>query len=163
VWIFFIFSLSKIHVSSTGVVSSLSPLRCCLSTVRHLHAAASCHASFPLNQDELVASTSSSDNALSLRLFSRVETEAFNSHHHSRPPSLDRPTPILHCYKKIISTLNTLPITQSCLCFASFLARVSCHQSSTCCHCFLSLLSHVYRPSTQWHPRWWTSRPSFAS
>jgi hypothetical protein len=122
-----IFWPSKIHVSPTGIASSLSPPRCRLFSGRHHHATVLCHAFFPLNQDELAASVSSSGNGSSCRLLSRVKTEALNPYHHSRPPSSDRPTPTLCCYKKIISTLVTLPTTQSCLYFASSLARAPRH------------------------------------
>jgi hypothetical protein len=44
---FFIFWPSKIYVSPTGVVSSLSLPRCRLSSGRRCHAAAPSHASFP--------------------------------------------------------------------------------------------------------------------
>jgi hypothetical protein len=91
----------------------------------------------------------------------RTETEALNPHDHSRPPSPNRPTHILHCYKKIISILVTFPTTQSRLHFASSLARAPRYRSSTRHCCFLSPLSHVYRPSTQWHSRGWTSRLSY--
>jgi hypothetical protein len=100
---------------------------------------------------------------LSHRLPSQAETEALNPHRHRRLPSPDRLTPTLHCYKKIISSLATLPTTQLHLYFASFLARALCHQSSTrCCHS-LSPLSYTHLPSTQRHPQWRTSRPSFTS
>jgi hypothetical protein len=86
-----------------------------------------------------------------------------NSHHCRWPPSPDHLTPTLHCYKKVISTLATLPTIQPHLYFASSLARAPCHQSSTYrCHS-LSPSSHVHRPSAQWHPWWWTSWPSFTS
>jgi hypothetical protein len=81
-WIFFIFQASKIHISPTGTVSSLSPPQCSLSSDRCHHTATSCHASFPLSQDELAASASSPDIALSHHLPSRAETEALNPHHH---------------------------------------------------------------------------------
>jgi hypothetical protein len=70
---------------------------------------ASCHTVFLWSQDELAASTSSIDNASSHCLPSRVEIKALNLHHRRRPPSLHCPTHILHCYKKFISTLDTLP------------------------------------------------------
>jgi hypothetical protein len=47
---------------------------------------------------------------------------------------MDRPTSTLHCYKKIISTLVTLPTTQSHLHFVSSLARAPRHRSSTRYH-----------------------------
>jgi hypothetical protein len=122
-----------------------------------------CHASLPLNQDELTASALSSGNASSHHLLSRAETEPLNLHHHSRSPSQDRLTPTLHYYKKIISTVVTLPTTQSHLHFASSLARASHHQNSTQHRLSLSPLSHTHHPSTQLIPHWWTSRPSFAS
>jgi hypothetical protein len=100
---------------------------------------------------------------LSRHLPSRTETEALNLHHRHGLPSLDRPTPTLHCYKNIISTLATLPTTQPRLHFASSITRASRHRSSTYRRRPLSLLSHTYRPSTQWHSQWWTSRPVFAS
>jgi hypothetical protein len=77
-------------------------------------------------------------------------------------PSSDRPTPTFHCYKKIISILITLPTTQPRLHFVSSLARAPRHQSFTRRHHYLSLPSHTHHSSTQRHPQWWTSQPSFA-
>jgi hypothetical protein len=88
-------------------------------------------------------------NALSCCLPSWVETEALYLHDWRRLTSLNCLTPTLHCYKKIISTLITLPTTQSRLHFTSFLARALHHRSSFCCHHFLSPLSHTHRPSAQ--------------
>jgi hypothetical protein len=65
------------------------------------------YASIPLRQDELVASTSSSDNASSCHLPSRAKTKVFNSHHRRRPPSSDHPILTLHYYKKFISTCRS--------------------------------------------------------
>jgi hypothetical protein len=162
VWIFFIFWPRKIRISLTGIISTLFPPRCCLSSGRRYHTATSCHTSFLLSKDELAASASSFGNALSCCLISLAKTEVLNLHHRRRLPSPDRPTITLHCYKKIISTLVTLPTTQPCLHFASSLASASCHRSSIC-HCrFLSPLSHGYCPSAQWHSRWQICRPSFA-
>jgi hypothetical protein len=158
---FSLFFGPKIHVSPTSVVSSLSPLWCRLSSSRCHHAAAPCHASFPLSQDELAAFASSSENALSHCLPSRAETEALNLHQYCMLPSPDRWTPTLHCYKKIISILATLPTTQPRLYFASSLARTPRHRSSTHRRSSLSPLSYTHRPSAQRYPRWWTSRPSF--
>jgi hypothetical protein len=143
VWIFFIFRSSKIRVSPTGVVSSLFPPWCRLSSGRCHHIAAPCHASVPLNQDELVVSASSFGNASSHRILSRAETEALNPHDQSRSPST------IHYYKKIISTVATPPTTQSHLHFVSSLVRASCHRSSIRRHHFLSSLSHTHHPSTQ--------------
>jgi hypothetical protein len=57
-------------------------------------------------------------------------------------------TSTLHFYKKIISTLVTLPITQSRLYFASSLVRAPRHRSSTCHHLFfhhcLMLIIHPH-------------------
>jgi hypothetical protein len=131
VWIFFIFQLGKIRVSPTGIVSSLCPLRCRLSSSRHCHTAVSCHTSFLLSLDDITVFTSSSGNALSRRLPSRTETEALNSYNHRRLPLLDRRTPTLHCYKKIISTLTTIPTTQPLLYFAYSLAKAPRYRSST--------------------------------
>jgi hypothetical protein len=105
-----------------------------------------CHTSFPLSQDELVASASSSSNFSFRRLPSRAETKALNLHHHRRLPFPNLPTPTLHNCKKSISTLITLPTTQLCLHLAFSLARASHHQSSARHHCSLSQLSHVHRP-----------------
>jgi hypothetical protein len=131
VWIFFIFWCSQIRISPTNVVSSLSPPRCRLSFGQHHHVATPYHAYFPWSQDEFTASTSSFGNASSHRLPSQVEIEALNSHHRRRPPSLDRPTPTLHCYKNVISTLATLSITQPRLHFASSLTKAQHHRSFT--------------------------------
>jgi hypothetical protein len=73
------------------------------------HAVTSCHASFPLSQEELAASVSSSGNTSSRRFQSRAEIEALNPHHRCRLSSLNCPTLNIHCYKKFISTLTTLP------------------------------------------------------
>jgi hypothetical protein len=162
VWIFIIFWPSKIHTSPTGVVylpflSSVPPLLWPTSS-----RAATCHTSFPLSQDELAASTLSSDNALSRRRPSRAKTEALNPHHHLRVPSLVRSTPTLHCYKKIISILATLLTPQLHLYFVSSLVRAPHNRSSTRLHHSLSLLSYAHHPSAQWHPQWATSQLSFA-
>jgi hypothetical protein len=164
VWIFFIFRSSKIRINPTGIIFSLFPSRCHLSSDWRHHATTPCHTSFPLIQDELIASTSSSSNASSSRLPSRAETKVLNLHHRRRP-SPDRLTPTLHCYnpplvKKVISTLTTLPITQPCLYFTSSLARAPHHQSST--HRSLLSSPHAHYPSAQWHPQWWISWHFFA-
>jgi hypothetical protein len=75
----------------------------------------------------------------------------------------DCPTSTLQCYKKIISTLITLSITQSYLHFTSFIARAPRHRISICQCYSLSLLSHTHRPSAQRHPWWGTSRHYFTS
>jgi hypothetical protein len=141
VCIFFISQPSKIRVSPIGIVSSIFPPRCCLSSDWCCHAVAPCHISFPWSQDKLAASASSSGNTLSHRLPSRVQTEELNLHHHHYPPSLDHPTSTLHYYKKVISTLVTLPTTQSRLHFAFSLAKAPRHRSSTCRYHSLSPLS----------------------
>jgi hypothetical protein len=86
VLIFFIFWPNKIRISPTDVVSSLFPLRCRLSFDRRRHAAASCHASLPLSQDEITTSTSSFGNASSRPLPSQAEIETLNLHHRRRLP-----------------------------------------------------------------------------
>jgi hypothetical protein len=73
---FFIFWPSKICVSPTGVVSSIFPFQCRLSSGQRRLTTAPYHASFPWSQDELTASASYSGNASSHRLPSRAETEA---------------------------------------------------------------------------------------
>jgi hypothetical protein len=115
------------------------------------------HASFPLSQDELAASALSFSNALSCCLPSQAETKALNLHFHRKLPSSDHPTPTLLCYKKIISTLVTLPTTQPRLHFTSSLTRAPCHWSSTCRRHSLPPLSHAHHFSVQWHPRWRTN------
>jgi hypothetical protein len=117
--IFFIFRPSK----TPRVVPSLSPLRCRLSSGRRRHVAASCHACFPLSQDELAVSSSSSVNGSSYHLLSQVKTEALNPHRRRRAPSSYSPTLTIHGYKNIISILLTLSITQSHLYCASSLAE----------------------------------------
>jgi hypothetical protein len=142
------FLSSRICISPTVVVSSISPPRCHLSSGRRRHAPVPCHASFPSSQDELDISNSSFGNVSSCRLTSQAETEALNPYHHHRLPSSNRPTSTIHCYKKIISTLITLLTTQSCLQFTSFLTRAPHHRSITHHRCSLSPLSHAHRPST---------------
>jgi hypothetical protein len=66
---------------------------------------------------QTLASASSSGNASSCCLSSQAKTEVLNPHHHHRPPSPDRLTLTLHCYKKVISNLVTLPTTQPRLYF----------------------------------------------
>jgi hypothetical protein len=159
---FLYFWPSKICVSPTDVVSSLSSFRCRLSSDRH------CHAVCRVALRSHGAKTSS---LLPLHLpatlcpvvSSRVETEALNLHHRRRPPSSDRSTPTLHSYKNVISTLVTLSTTQARLHFASSLARASHHWSSTRHRHSLLLSSHAHRLSAQRHPRWRTSRIFFTS
>jgi hypothetical protein len=43
------------------------------------------------------------------------------------------------------------------------LARAQCHWNSTRHRCSLSPPFHAHLPSIQWHPWWWTSRPSFST
>jgi hypothetical protein len=150
-WIFFIFQSSKIHFSLTSIVCSLSPLGCRLSSDRCCHAVIPFHTFFPLSQDELTASASTFDNALSCCLPFWVETEALNPHHRRRLSSPDSLTLIIYYYKKIISTLTTFRTTQLRLHFTSFIIRAPHHQNFTHHHRSLSPLSHVHRPSTQWH------------
>jgi hypothetical protein len=128
---FFIFWPNKIHISRTGVVSSLSPPWCHISSDQYHHDAAPCNASFLWSQDKLTTSALSFGNASSRHLPSRAKTEAMNPHHHRRPPSPDRPTPTLHCYKKGHLNLDHSPTTQPHLYFVSFLARAPHHRSST--------------------------------
>jgi hypothetical protein len=128
---FLYFWPSKIRVTPTHVVSSLSPSQCCLSSGWRRHTTAPCHTSFSLSQNELAAAASSFNNTCSWRLPSPAETEALNPHHHHRPPSPDRLTPTLHYYKNVISTLVTIPTIQPHLHFVRSLARVTHHRSST--------------------------------
>jgi hypothetical protein len=153
----------KIRASLTGVVSSLFPLQCCFFSDRCHHATAPCYTFSPLSQDEIAASVSSSTNILSGRLPSKAETKSLSPQHRRRLHFSDQPTSTLYCYKKIISTLVTLPTTQPRRHFASSLARAPRHRSSTRRHRSLSPLSHTYRPSAQQHPRWRNSRSSFSS
>jgi hypothetical protein len=155
------FRPNKIYVSPTDIVSSLFPLQYRPSSGRRRHTVAQCHIFFLLSQDELADSASSFGNTSPRRLPSQPETEALNLHHHSRPPSLHHLTPTLHYYKKIISILVTLPTTQSHFHFISSIARAPHHRSSTHHRRSLLPLSHVHRPSVQWHLHWQTSRSSF--
>jgi hypothetical protein len=75
------------RVNPTGVVSSISSLRCRLSSGWRRQAATPCHTSFPSSQDELTTSASSSGDASSRHLPSRAETEVLNLHHRHWPPS----------------------------------------------------------------------------
>jgi hypothetical protein len=140
------------------MVSSLSSLRCRLSSDQCHHAVASCHASFPWNQDELTVSASSFNNAsshcLPLAPKSKYWIRTTAVGHPSQTIRLSPSTAI----KRPSQYLVTLLTTQSRLCFVSSLVRAPHHQSST--HCRYSLLPpyHTHHPSTQWHPRWWTSR-----
>jgi hypothetical protein len=61
------------------------------------------------------------------------------------------------------SQSEPLSTTQRSFHFASSLARAPCHQSFTHCCRSHSPPSHTHHPSAQWHPRWWTIRPSFTS
>jgi hypothetical protein len=124
---------SKIYVSPTDVVFSLSPPQWRLSSGRRYHAAMPCH-------------PSSSGNTPPRRLSSKAEIEALNPHHHHRPPSQNRLTHTLHCCKNVISTLVTLPTTQPCFYFTSSLARAPHHSSSTRRRRSFSLASHAHHP-----------------
>jgi hypothetical protein len=104
-----------------------------------------------LSQDEFTPFASSYGNASSYHLPSRAKIESLNLHHRYWPPSLDSSTPTLHYYKKVISTLVTLPTTQSRLHFASTLARAPHHRSSTHRHRSFSPSSHMHHPSAQRH------------
>jgi hypothetical protein len=143
---------SKICVSPTGVISSLSPPRCCLSSGRH-HAV-SCF--LPLKPRRTRCICFIFRQRFIPSPPSRAKTKALNPHYHHRPPFSDNLTPTLHCYKKVISTLPTLPTTQLLLHFISSLAI----GIPPYCHHSLLLLSHT-RPSAQWYPWWQISRPSF--
>jgi hypothetical protein len=107
---FLYFWHSKIRVNPTSIVYSLFSLRCCLSSSQRRHAVIPCHASFPLSQDELTASASSSDNVLSHRLPSQAKIKVLNPQHCRSLSSPDYPTRTINCYKKIISTFDTLPL-----------------------------------------------------
>jgi hypothetical protein len=162
VWIFFIFRSSNIRDSPTCVISFVSPPQCrlrwptspCHRVVQHflpMEPRQACCLRFILRQRFILPPPLSSRNRsiefapLSLATLS------------------DCLTPTLHCYKKVISTFVTLTITQPCLNFASSLARAPRHWSSTHRRHSLSPSSYTHFPSAQWHPRWWTSRPFFAS
>jgi hypothetical protein len=161
-WVFYIFWLSKICFSLTDIVSSLSPPQCCLSSDRSHHDAAPCGTSFPWSQNELAASTSSFGNASSHCLPSRAKIEVLNLHHRgSHPPQTGRLLPSSAI--KMSSQPFHSPTTQQRLHFASSLARAPRHRSSTHHRRSLSPSSHAFRPSTQRHPQWWTSRPYFNS
>jgi hypothetical protein len=67
-----------------------------------------------------------------------------NPQHHHMPPFSDRLTPILYCYKNIISILATLPTTQPHLYFTSSLAKAPRHMSFTCRRCSLLSSSHIH-------------------
>jgi hypothetical protein len=111
VWIFFIFRDSKIRLSPIGIVSSISSLRCRLSSDQRRHATTPYYASFLLSQDKFVVSASSFDNASSCRLPSRAETNVLNLHRRRQLRLSDHLTHTLYYYRKVISTLTTLPTT----------------------------------------------------
>jgi hypothetical protein len=113
------------------------------------HTIASCHASFPLSQDELTVCDLSFGNVWSRHLLYQVETEVLNPHCCHRLPISDRPTHTLHRYKNVISTLVIFSITPSRLYFFFLLVSASHHRSSTHCHYSLSLPSYVHRHSPQ--------------
>jgi hypothetical protein len=124
------FRPSNIHISPSGIVSSLFPPQCRLSPGRCRYAVTPCHTSFAWSQNEFSVYASSFGKALSRRLPSRAKIEALDPHHHRRSPSLDRPTHTLYCYKRVILILITLPTTQSRLHFTSSLARAPRYRSS---------------------------------
>jgi hypothetical protein len=147
---FIIFWRNKICVSSTDVVSFLSPLRCHLSSDWCRHVAVPCHASFLCSQDELAASALSFGNASSSRLPFWVETKHWiRSTDASHSPRTARLPP-------------STAIKRSSQSWSLSLARAPYHLSSTHCRRSLSPLSHVHRPSAQRHLRWRTSWPSIA-
>jgi hypothetical protein len=117
VLIFISFLPSKIYVSPTGMVSCLSHSQCRLCSSWRHHAVALCHVFFTLSQDMLASFASSSGNTLSHHLSSWAKTKILNLHHHRRLSSLDRSSPTLYYYKKIILILINLPTIQSHLYF----------------------------------------------
>jgi hypothetical protein len=158
--IFFIFWSSKIRVSPTGVVIFLSSPRCHLSSNRCRHTM-SHFLLIESRQARRLRYTFHQRFVQSPPLLSQnqsIESAPLLSATLSGPSDY-----ILHCYKNDISTLTTLPTTQSHLYFASFLARVPRHRSSTHRRHSFSPPSHDHRLSAQRHPLWWTSRSFFAS
>jgi hypothetical protein len=147
---FLYFWPNKIHVSPTDVVSSLFPPRCRLSSDWRRYYTTPWHASFLLNQNKLVASASSSSNASTCHIPSQAKTEAMNPHHHSSPPSPDRPTHTLHYYH-----LNRghSPHHSIVPLFYLSIARAPRHRSFTRYRHSFSPLSHAHHTSTQWLPR----------
>jgi hypothetical protein len=91
-------------------------------------------------------------NASSRCLLSQAEIETLNPHRCHPPPSLNRLTPILHCYKKIISIFISLHNTQQRHHFVFSLAKTQRHQSFTRCRHSLLPSSHIYCPSAQLTP-----------
>jgi hypothetical protein len=146
--IFLFFDPVRFSSAQTGIIYSLSPLRC--------------HTSFPLCQDERATSASSFSNALSRRLPPRTKIKVLNLYHYHRLPYSDRPTHTLYYSKNVISILVTPLTPQPCIHFVSSLARAPRRWSCIYHHRSLLLPFHAYCPSAQRHPRWRTSRPSFA-
>jgi hypothetical protein len=111
------------------------PPRCRLSSSRHSHAAAPCHTSFLLNQNEIGVSASTSDNDSFRRLSSRAEAEALNLYHHSRPPFPKHSTPTLHYYKKDHLNLSHSPhnsiVSLFCLLSSQRNTSLELHPSSS--------------------------------
>jgi hypothetical protein len=131
------------RVNLTGVISSISSLRCRLSSGWRRQAATPCHTSFPSSQDELTTSASSSGDASSCRLPSRAETEVLNLHHRHWPPSSAIKKSSQPCHSPHHSIVSP---------FYLLLARASCHQSFTRHRCSLSPSSYAHHPSTQRYP-----------
>jgi hypothetical protein len=136
-WFFLFFGLVRF-----AFISYLSSPRCRLSSDRRHHAVVPYHTYFPLSQDELAVSVSSSSNTSSRRLPSRAKTKVLNPYHHHNLPFPDRLSTSTTAIKKIISTLITIRTAQPRLHFG-FNNR---HRS-------LSPLSHGHRLSTQRHTR----------
>jgi hypothetical protein len=110
------------------------------------------------SQDKFATSALSFNNASSRCLPSHVKTEVLNLHHYRQPPSPYRPTLTLHCYKKVISTLSTLSITQPRFYFTSSLIRAPYHRSYTHRRHSLSPPSHTHHPLAHQHLWWQTSQ-----
>jgi hypothetical protein len=160
-WIFFIFWSSKIHISPTDVISSLSPpdttsppadvatLLCRITLSFHWAKTSSLH---PLHFSVML-----------YHVVSPLESKPMHWIHTTTTGHTPQTAWLLlsTAIKNIISILATLPTAQPRLHFASFLARSPRHRSSTRHHHSLSSLSHSHRPSIQQHPRWWTSRLTF--
>jgi hypothetical protein len=123
VWIFFIFWPSKIRVSPTGIISSLFPPRCRFSFGRRRHATTPC-VTLPSHWVK-----TSSLPPLHLLAMLHPVTSPLEPKLRICITVTGRP-PTLHCYKKIISTLITLLITQPSFHFASSLAIAPCHWST---------------------------------
>jgi hypothetical protein len=159
---FFIFFASKIRVSSTGSIAPLplsgdaSPLTDVTMSPSHVTLPSHGVKMSSLPLIHLRATLCPISSPLKPKPKHWICTAAA-----SHSPRTAQLPPSITINKNVLSTLATLPTTQSHLRFACSLARAWRHRSSTRHHHSFSPSSHAHHHFAQWHQWWQNSQPSF--